>query len=193
MLKVAIVGNMLCGKSESLKIFKSLKCYTLSADDITKKILQKNSEIINQVIDLLGKKILTDNKIDRKKVADIVFKNEKILKQYEQILHPEIIKEIFEIYEKVKNKDSKNLFVVEMPLLFEIGAEKLFDVVICISRKDKIEKKDDFYKDYVLRIKRQLPQKEIEQLSDFVIDNNQDLISLKENIIKLSKKIKKNL
>ena len=186
--KIAIVGNIGAGKSTALKIFNELNCFTLSADEIVHELLKSDKDLIKKICDNFGKTILSDNEIDRKKLADIVFNNEDKLKKIESLIHPKVFEKIEKEYDRVKLKKFL-LFAVEMPLLFEIGKETLFDVVVCVTKKHSIEKNSEMKEDYNLRKKRQFEQKKLEKLSDFVLENNQDKNSLKKNIEELTKKI----
>ncbi|MFA6118318.1 MAG: dephospho-CoA kinase [Parachlamydiales bacterium] len=187
--KLAITGGISSGKTQALKIFKKLGSYTVNTDKIAHKLLDTKN-IKNKIIKIFGKEIQKKDKIDRKRLAKIVFENENRLYQLEKILHPQILDEIKTEYEKIKNKDYL-FFVVEIPLLFEIKAEKFFDVIITVSAKDSIAKKRYKYKDYVQRKKRQMSLKEKAKLSDYVIRNNLDLSNLEKNIKKISKLINK--
>jgi dephospho-CoA kinase len=188
--KLAITGDLASGKSEALKIFKSFNAYTLDADKIAHFLLQNDKEIIEKVIKIFGKDIIEKNTIDRKKIAKIAFKDENVvkLKKFEKAIHPKIIKMIEEKFEKVKNKDF-SCFVVEMPLLFEIKAQKYFDITITISTKEAIAKKRYKNKDYISRQKRLFSTKRKEKLSNFVIYNNLNKKNLKEQIYQIIKKL----
>jgi dephospho-CoA kinase len=188
--KIAITGGIATGKTQVLKIFKKLGSYTLNADEIVHTLLKKNKKIKLQIIKNFGKEILENNKINKKKIAEIVFKDIEKLAILEKIIHPEVFKEIKKDYKKVKNENF-NFFVVEMPLLFEIGAQKYFDITITVSAKEEIAKKRYKYKDYINRKKRLMSLKEKGSLSDFAITNNQTLSNLEKKIIKISKTIKK--
>ena len=188
--KIAITGNIATGKSEALKVFKKLRSYTIDADKIVHELIENDFDIKKQVLDLLGEKILENGKIDRKKIAKIVFSDENKLKKLEGLIHPKVLIEIEKEYNRVKNKNF-DFFVVEIPLLFEIGYQSFFDIVITITAKDTIAKKRYKDKDYTLRKQRQMSEIDTEKLSDFVIENNQNLSDLEENIKKLSITFKK--
>jgi len=183
--KIAITGNIAVGKTQALKIFKKLKSYTLNADEIGHELIEKDLEIKNKLLDIFGKKILKNGKIDRKEIAKIVFSDENKLKKLEKLIHPKILKKIEEEYDRIKDK-KYSFFVVEIPLLFEINYQSFFDIVILIVAKDAIAKKRYKKKDYNLRKQRQMSEIDTEKLSDFIIENNQNLHDLEENIKKLS-------
>ncbi|NGX51818.1 MAG: Dephospho-CoA kinase [Candidatus Anoxychlamydiales bacterium] len=188
--KIAITGNLATGKSEALKSFKKLGSYTIDADEIAHELIETDFDIKKHVLDLLGKEILENGKIDRKKAAKIVFSDESKLKKLEKLIHPKVLIEIEKEYNRVKNKNF-DFFVVEIPLLFEIRYQSFFDIVITITAKDIIAKKRYKDKDYTLRKQRQLSEVETKKISDFVIENNQSLSDLEENIKKLSITFKK--
>jgi dephospho-CoA kinase len=182
--KIVITGNIASGKSEALKIFKKFRSYTVDADKIAHDLIENDFDIKTKLLDLFGEKILEKGKIDRKKIAKIVFSDENKLKKLEKLIHPKILYEIEKEYERVKNKNF-DFFVVEIPLLFEINYQSFFDIVITITAKDVIAKKRYKDKDYKLRKQRQMSEIDTEKLSDFVIENNQSLSDLEENIKKL--------
>lgn len=188
--KIAITGSVATGKTEALRIFKRLGSFTLNADDIVHDLLLKDKNIKIAIIKHFGNEISEKGKINRKKLAKIVFEDEDKLKVLEKIIHPKVLNEIEKEYEKVKDKNF-TFFVVEIPLLFETGAQKYFDITITISSKEEIAKKRYKGKDYIHRKKRQWLLKEKEKLSDFVITNNQTLPYLEKNIKKVSKIINK--
>jgi len=187
--KIAITGNLAVGKSEALKVFKTLGAYTVNADEIAHYLLKNDTDIKRKILKIFGKDILEKNKINRKKIAKIVFSDENKLIKLENLIHPKILKKIEEEYERVKNGHFE-FFVVEIPLLFEINYQGFFDIVITVVAKDLIAKKRYKDKDYTLRKTRQMSDLQIEKKSDFVIENNQNLSDLKENIKKIFKTLK---
>ena len=73
--KIAIVGGILAGKSSACKIMHSQGSYVISADDIVHKIYLEDITLKEQIVNLLGNGVLTNNQLDRKKIAKIVFLN----------------------------------------------------------------------------------------------------------------------
>ena len=93
MFKYAFVvtGSIGSGKSTFLKLIKDRGYGVIDADLIAHKQL----EIIkNDIVAEFGEQILTNKKIDRKKIGEIVFNDDLKLKKLEAILHPRIRAEI---------------------------------------------------------------------------------------------------
>ena len=194
MIRVAITGGIAAGKSTVCHIFQELGAYIISADQIVHEIYSKNLSYKNQVIALLGQEIVTNGEIDRKKVAEIVFNSAEKLRKLEEFIHPLVNEEIDKQYEKVKHEKKYNLFVVELPLLYEIGAGNLYDYVITVHAETSIAKKRFCEKggrgeDFEKRQKRLMSHQEKVQKADFVIANSLSLSELRAQVKQIYKQI----
>jgi dephospho-CoA kinase len=130
--RVAVTGGIASGKSTACRIFKELGAYVVSADDIVHQLLTPNSPVGRNVIKLLGDGIIVDNVIDRNKIAEIVFNQPPLLHSLESLIHPAVLDEIDKNYLTAQQQKNVTLFVAEIPLLFEMGAEKRFDNSVCV-------------------------------------------------------------
>ena len=76
MLKVGLTGNIGSGKSLVASIFTSLGIPVYHADEESKKFLDTR-QVISSLVSLFGLQIVTNEKIDKRKLAEIVFGDEK--------------------------------------------------------------------------------------------------------------------
>lgn len=183
--KVAVTGGLSCGKSSVCHIFKRLGAYVISADKIVHRLLSLNTKIGQEVVSLLGTDILVDKKIDRSRIAQIVFKDLKLLHALEAIIHPAVYKELNRQYRQQRNSlHPPPLFIAEIPLLFESGAEENFDTVIVVTADKNVclkrfqEKTKHILKEFNKRAARQLPLSEKASKADYIIVNNGSLLDL---------------
>lgn len=185
LIKVAVTGGLSCGKSSVCRILQELGAYTLSADEIVHHLLSSDDNIESQVVQLLGKGILVDQKIDRSRVARLVFRDHERMKELEKILHPAVYSEIEKQYQKQQEAEQPfPLFAAEVPLLFESNGEKFFDASIavlaqadiCFKRFNKNEKfsREEFDR----RMSNQLNPLEKAIKADYAIMNNETLSTL---------------
>jgi dephospho-CoA kinase len=186
---IGLTGNIGSGKSTAANYFQKLGVKVISADELARDVVSVNQPAYQEIVKKFGEKILlSDLSIDRKKLADIVFNNESLLKQLNKITHREI--------RKLKNKLTKALYasdpeatvIYDVPLLFETGMQDSFQkvILITISRDIQVNRLVRYRKldieDIQARIKHQMPQKEKIALADIVIKNNTSLVDLKLKI-----------
>jgi dephospho-CoA kinase len=175
MLLVALTGNYGMGNSTVLSIVGKLGLDTLDADRIVESLL-KEKEILEKIRQLLGDHVFNKNgSLNKKKVADIIFKSSSLRCSLEDILHPLVFERIKDFSDKmnVKNK----ILVIAAPLIYERGYEDRFNRTIVVHTKkeialNRLEKNGVPKEEAVLRLKSQLPIEEKVKRADFIIDNN---------------------
>ena len=113
MKAVAITGGLSCGKSSVCYFLEKLGAYVVSSDTIVHQLLSADTSLAQEVIKLLGKKIVVDQKINRSLVAQTVFENPKQLKQLEKLLHPAVYREIDGQRNSERVKSNKKMLLRE--------------------------------------------------------------------------------
>jgi len=181
------------GKSEALKIFKSLSIKVIDLDNISKEITERSHQAIQEIKLVFGDAIFDkDNQLDRKKLKEIIFsdKNKKI--NLEKILHPKI-------YEEVKKRlnalSHESYVVIDIPLLFETNQYTSLisrSLVIDCKENDQIErvKKRDGIDISVIQsiIDQQINRSSRIEKADDVVINDGSIEKLEESIKSLHKK-----
>lgn len=192
--KIAITGGIASGKTTACHILEKHGAYVLYSDEIIHQLFKEDPSTKSSALELLGPDILTKKEIDRKKVADIVFNDNEKLRALEKLLHPKLLKRIDEIYHQVSHDKTYNLFVVEIPLIQEIGKEKTFDLVVAVTAKEAIAKerfKEKGFPEemYNKRMQRQWNISKKKEHADHVIENNGTKQELEKHILRLIKEI----
>lgn len=184
--KVAITGGLASGKTTVCQILSDLGACVISADSIAHKLLTPETELGQKVIQLFGRSILVDEKIDRNRVANQAFNNPGKLRVLESLLHPPVYDEIQRLYLHADESGKYPLFVAEVPLLFESGGEEFFDTTIAVfcptmQSAERFSEKTGFEREeYDRRMAFQLtPEKKMEK-ADFVIENIETFENLKK-------------
>ena len=188
-----MIGGIGSGKSEALKIFKSLSIKVIDLDNISKEITERSHQAIQEIKLVFGDAIFDkDNQLDRKKLKEIIFsdKNKKI--NLEKILHPKI-------YEEVKKRlnalSHESYVVIDIPLLFETNQYTSLisrSLVIDCKENDQIErvKKRDGIDISVIQsiIDQQINRSSRIEKADDVVINDGSIEKLEESIKSLHKK-----
>ena len=193
MRKMAVTGGISSGKSTVCRFFAELGAYVVSADAIVHDLLASKAAIRTKITSLIGPNAIINNQVDRKVIAERAFSIPEVLKSLELILHPLVFYEIQKRYEAIKNDPKYNLFLVEIPLLYETQTDNLFDSVLVVSTHKDLCKtrfqKSNSEKNFEQRFVLQLPLEEKEKRADFVLFNNGSLENLKKEVKNISYKL----
>jgi len=185
MTKIAISGNIAAGKSVVENFLKESGFTVYDTDIMAHEILENSNEIKLAFKDY---DIVSDGKIDRKKLGAIVFQNSELKSILEQIIHPQI-------RNKIENLYSSAPIFIAVPLLFEANMQDLFDKIIFVTADEKIrlerlmERNSLTKEEALLRIHAQENEENKIKQSDFIIYNNTDLVSLKNQLSKVLHKL----
>lgn len=170
---IGLTGGIGSGKTMVAKYIKSLGIPVYIADDEAKNIMNTD-EVINSVCNTFGNEVLFNGKINREKLAKLVFNNPEKLEQLNKIVHPEV-KKHFDTWVD-KHKDAP--FVVkEAAILFESGSYNYCDVVITITcpletRLKRVMERDKMDRESILkRIENQWTDEQRIAKSNYVIHN----------------------
>lgn len=188
---IGLTGGIATGKSESAKYFEELGVYSIDADAISRDVTKHGMPALAELVKIFGNDILRyDGNLDRKKLANIVFSDKQSKLEVEKVLHAYIFSRVNEI---VLRKTNKHDVVVNAPLLFEVGLDRICDKIVVIWIPYDIEVKRLALRDNLnateikKRIDSQMPLEKKVELADFVIDNSGSKKELKEKIINLHK------
>lgn len=174
MLKIGLTGGLGSGKTTVSKIFASLGVPIFYADDIAKSIMNENQALRKEIINLFGKEAYTE-KLNRKHIADIVFKNAFKLEQLNALVHPLTIAAA----DKWMHGQTTAYIIKEAALMFEAGAAANLDYIIGVYapqnlRITRVMKRDNSTKEQALeRINNQIDETIKMKLCDFVIVNDE--------------------
>jgi dephospho-CoA kinase len=148
--------------------------------------------IYNAIKEAFGSSYFLDNgELDRKKLGELIFHNEKEKLKLNSISHP-IIKE--EVLKEI-NKANGIVFV-DVPLLYESKFDSLCDKVICVylSRKTQIERlMERDHIDYSYAKSKIASQMDLDQkrdLADYVIDSKGSFQETERQVLKILEMIK---
>lgn len=188
---IGITGGISSGKSTVTKYLINKGYYVIDADKISKMITEPGN-LGNKLISIhFGASYFNGDILDRKKLGDLIFHNPKKRKELDEILHPIIKKEIIS---EIEERDEDIIFL-DIPLLFEAHFDDLCDSIILvyinkdIQIKRLMERDNISYDMAILKIDSQMSLEEKKKKSDYIINNNSDLINLYKEIDNILERI----
>jgi len=175
MLKIGLTGGMGSGKTTVSKIFSVLGIPVFYADDIAKTIMNEDKGLKQSIIHLFGREAYINDRLNRKYIASIVFKDKYKLDQLNALVHPVTIAAA----DKWISEQTTPYILKEAALMFEAGAAAHLDYVIGVYapqhlRLQRVMHRDGATREDVLaRMNRQLDETIKMKLCDFVVVNDE--------------------
>ncbi len=188
---IGLTGGIGCGKSTVGAIFREFGAGFIDTDRIVRELLNEDSEVLLAVREHFGDKVCDpEGKVDRGKIAGIVFSETAELKWLEALLHPRVRKR----WQKQADADTSISWVVEVPLLFEKKLEKYFDFTLCVSTSPenqlaRMQAMGLSENQVKARIALQWPLGDKIKRSDFVLSNNGSIAFIRQQILLLNDRL----
>lgn len=197
MLLVGLTGGIASGKSTVSAMLAERGAIVLDADLIAREIVEPGQETWSKIVEHFGPQILAqDRKINREKLASIVFADPVKRALLNELTHPKVMAIIADRLEDLR--PTASIVVCDIPLLTEVsGASSMFDLVVVVqaSPQTQIDRltatRAMSAGDAAARIDAQASAQERRALADIVIDNDGDRASLTHSVEQLWNDLKK--
>ncbi len=182
--KTIVIG--LCGRSGSGKgyvcgVFSRFGIPSIDTDKVYRDLLNdKNCGCLAEIVLRFGEEVLDDDKsLDRRALAKIVFdeNNVNALSELNAITHKYILEKTQLLLEKA-GEDGVKAIIIDAPVLFESGFDKLCDMVLCVSAPDSVciericSRDNRSEKEAQSRLNNQKKDSELKSICDFCIVND---------------------
>lgn len=141
------------------------------------ELLRADTDVRRELVERFGPGVIGADGTDRAAIAGIVFKNREELDWLEELLHPKVVQEhIAWRQELAESPSPPAVSVTEIPLLYETGGDKRFDVVVVITAPPGVRAARRAVPD--AREQRLMPDDEKVRLADYAYVNDGTLADL---------------
>lgn len=193
---IGLTGQTGAGKSTVSKIFSANGFSVINADTVARKVVEKGSDCLAEIIDFFGRSIITENgNLDRKALAAVVFSDKVKLETLNSIIYPYITGEILRLIREYSD-NGKKLILLDAPTLFESRADDFCEIIISVLADADIREKRIINRDNLTseqarqRMNSQLSEEFFTSRSDYIIHNNGQLDVVNKISKEVSDKIK---
>ena len=173
---IGLTGGIASGKSTVASILSEFGATIIDTDKIAKELVEPGQPALYDIHKAFGDDILlADNRLNRKRLAEIIFNDSAKRQILNAIIHPKIIEECKKRLENYKQA-GKQVVILEVPLLIETGMDTMVDEVWLIAvdaptQANRLVKRDDLPRGQALkRIESQMSLEEKIPKADIVID-----------------------
>ncbi len=182
---IGLTGGIGAGKSEALAAAERLGAATLSTDQVAHDLVDRK-DVRNELVERWGADVEDGTKIDRDRVAEIVFERPEELAWLESRIHPLVGAEVMQW--RISLPPETEVAVIEVPLLFESGLERGFSETLVVIADDRTRDERLAERGQAGqrgREARQLSQEQKAERADHVIRNDGTIEELEQAMAKV--------
>ncbi|PKN04685.1 MAG: dephospho-CoA kinase [Deltaproteobacteria bacterium HGW-Deltaproteobacteria-9] len=178
MLNVGLTGGIACGKSTVAQMFVRLGGHLIDFDKLAHEVQEPGKPAWQDVVNYFGPEVLQpDQRIDRNKLAAVVFNHPDKLQALNDIIHPRVYDAWRFRLEEINKHHPHAIVFADVPLLFEGRMQHLFDLTILVmiepeEQVNRLMSRSTLCRaEAELRLSCQMPIGEKINLADIIIDN----------------------
>ena len=193
---IGLTGGIGSGKSLAAGMFTDLDIDVIDADLLAKNALNKNSIGYKQFLEKFGNSFLNEaSEINRLKLRNFIFSDNKKKSELEEIIHPIVAEEISKFIDSTQSPYS----IIMVPLIYETRTMDFYEKIIVIdcdidTQIERATIRDDQKKEEILAIiESQASRDERNSIADDIILNNSSIENLRAQVEALHKKYIFNL
>ena len=173
MVILGLTGSIAMGKSTTAAMLRRLGVLVHDSDAVVRALLARNGAGVDRVAAAFPDTV-TDGCVDRQALGARVFADPAALKSLESLLHPLVTMRTLEFLKRSALTGAQ-LVVLDIPLLFETGADRRCDATMVVSASSLIQRQRVLARPGMTAAKlagilaRQMPDAEKRRRADFVI------------------------
>ena len=194
-IKIAVTGGAGSGKTSVCSRLKEWGLNVISSDTLAREVVAPGTDAFKNIINYFGKKVLLpDGVLNRSKLRRLITGDDVARSVLERFVHPEITK-LVQLKMAQAEQEGERFVVVEVPLLFELGIQDRFDVVVLISAERELRVQRLMERDSISKKEAkdllgvQMTDDEKAQQADFIIKNDDNIKKLTRSVDLFYKKL----
>ena len=173
---IGLTGGIGSGKSSVSEYLRELGAAVIDADEGARAVVEPGTPGFDQVIAAFGPGVVKDGRLDRAKLAELVFHDPEALAKLNAITHP-LVREWSAERMAEAAEAGAEVVVQDIPLLFENGLDAVFPttILVWVPEEVQVERlvgRGMSEKDARARIANQLPIDAKRERATYVIDNS---------------------
>jgi dephospho-CoA kinase len=185
MFRVAVTGGIASGKSMVAAELAARGAIIIDADVLAREVVEPGSPALAAIIDRFGEQVVTEGRLDRPRLAQLVFADPLARRDLERIVHPAVRVRAAEL-ERAAGPAAIVVHVI--PLLVETGQQEDFDLVVTVdvdhgTQIQRLMARNEFTRaEAESRVAAQATREDRKIAADVVVDNTGSVTQLREQI-----------
>lgn len=175
MIVIGLTGSIGMGKTTAGNMLRDMGVPVHCSDEAVHELLRQGGAGVQPVLMVFLEAWGKDRKeIDRRKLREILDRDHGKWDELEDVLHPLVI-ERQQAFLKAQQGQGVRMAALDIPLLFETGAENRVDFTVCVSapgfvQRHRVLSRSGMEEDYLeFLLSRQMPDAEKRRRADFIV------------------------
>ncbi|TCS02457.1 dephospho-CoA kinase [Rhizobium sp. BK418] len=195
MLKIGLTGSIGMGKSTAAKLFAEAGVPVNDSDAVVHDLYAGEAA---PLVDAAFPGTMKNGAVDRQELGRQLAQNPDGFKRLEQIVHPLVRKREIEFLQREKEAGAE-MVVLDIPLLFETGAEQRVDAVVVVSADPQIQRKRVLARPnmteekFNMILSRQISDAEKRRRADYIVDSSHSIETARKQVANIIAELKKRI
>jgi dephospho-CoA kinase len=185
MVRVGLTGGIAAGKSLVAAELAARGATIIDADVLAREVVEPGTPGLAAIIERFGTQVLTDGRLNRSRLAEIIFADPVARRDLERIVHPAVRARATELEQAA---GSAAVVVHVIPLLVETGQQQTFDLVVTVdvdheTQIERLMARNGYSRaEAESRIAAQASSEDRRSAADVVVDNSGSIAELRDQI-----------
>lgn len=194
-LVIGLTGGIATGKSTVAKLLHQAGWPVIDADQVAREVVEPGTPGLAKLRQVFGPQIMTvTGRLDRAKLAQIIFQAAEQRQRLNAILHPLIEQAVDQQLSQFQRMQTP-LVVLDVPLLYESGWDKKCDQVWVVATDETTQLQRLMARNHLAapdaqaRMAAQMPLAQKCQRADAVINNQGSPLALQQQVARLVRQV----
>ncbi|MBP2572716.1 dephospho-CoA kinase [Agrobacterium tumefaciens] len=191
MIVIGLTGSIGMGKTTAAKLFAGEGVPVLDSDEVVHGLYRTEAA---PLIEAAFPGTTVSGVVDRQKLGDVLRENPANFGRLEQIVHP-LVRKRQEAFLAAAREDDRQFALLDIPLLFETGAESRVDKVVVVSCAPEIQRERVLSRPgmteekFEMILARQTPDAEKRRRADFIVDSGSGVEAARDQVREILQKL----
>lgn len=191
MIVIGLTGSIGMGKTTTAKLFAGEGVPVLDSDEVVHGLYRAEAV---PLIEAAFPGTTVSGAVDRQKLGEILRQNPANFSRLEEIVHP-LVRATQEAFLAQARTEDRQFALLDIPLLFETGAESRVDRVVVVSCAPEIQRERVLSRPgmteekFEMVLARQMPDAEKRRRADFIVDSGNGVEAARDQVRQILQKL----
>lgn len=191
MIVIGLTGSIGMGKTTTARLFAGEGVPVLDSDEVVHGLYRAEAA---PLIEAAFPGTTVSGAVDRQKLGEILRQNPANFSRLEEIVHP-LVRDRQKAFLAQARKEDRQFALLDIPLLFETGAESRVDKVVVVSCAPEIQRERVLSRPgmteekFEMILARQMPDVEKRRRADFIVDSGNGVEAARDQVKEILHKL----